>query len=209
MSYSIITISRTYASGGREIGRKLAERLGFSFYDREYMMQMARESGMAEVLLNEQDEHTPTSLLYSLVTGSGMIGKNGVSVPAASLSDQLFAAQSKLIRAAAAKGPMVIVGRCADAILSDEHLFRLFLYADRSARIQRAVQVYSLNESEAALRIDRGDKSRCAYYQYHTSNRWGDREFYDLMLNVTPLGIDGTVDLLETYLKKRVDFRAQ
>lgn len=206
MAYSIITISRTYASGGREIGRKLAKRLGFAFYDREYMLRLARENGLAESLLSEQEEHTPTSLLYSLVTGSYVINKSGLRPTSVSLSDQLFAEQAKLIRAAAAKGPMVIVGRCADSILEEEHPFRLFLYADRSARIQRAVEVYSLNQAEAAQRIDRGDKSRSAYYQYHTSIRWGDRAFYDLMLNVTPLGIDGTVDLLETYLNKRTDF---
>ena len=116
MAHSIITISRTYASGGREIGRKLAERLGFAFYDRAYMLQLAREQGLAESLLSEQEEHTPTSLLYSLVTGSCVVSKNGLQ--SASLSEQLFAAQTKLIRAAAEKEPMVIVGRCADSILA-------------------------------------------------------------------------------------------
>ena len=205
MAHSIITISRTYASGGREIGRKLAERLGFAFYDRAYMLQLAREQGLAESLLSEQEEHTPTSLLYSLVTGSCVVSKNGLQ--SASLSEQLFAAQTKLIRAAAEKEPMLIVGRCADSMLAANTPVRFFLYADRKARIRRAVDVYALSEDEAAYRIDRGDRSRSAYYQLHTPNRWGDRDCYDLMMNVTPLGIDGTVDFLAEYLDRRPDFR--
>ena len=200
MSYPIITISREYASGGREIGRKLAERLGIAFYDRDRILEAARESGIAEELLQQQDEHTPQSLLYSLVMGTCTLGLGGRG--AMPVSDHIYELQAQKIREIAASEPAVIVGRCADAILADtDHHLSFFLYADRAVRVARAMQLYGVSSAEAANRVDRGDAIRGGYYNYYTARKWGVRENYCMSVSTSALGYDATVDLLEACVR--------
>ena len=142
---NIITIARQYGSGGRQIGKGLAEKLEVPYFDKQLVALAAKKSGMSEEFFRTADERHSSSLLYSLVMGNYSFGmpSAGTNLP---LNDQLFLLQTQIIREAAEKGPCVVVGRCADYILRDrKDLFRVFLYADKDFRIQHAIAAYGVD----------------------------------------------------------------
>ena len=181
----IVTIGREYGSGGREIGEKLAQRLGINFYDRNLIELAAKRSGLDASSVAHSDEKAP-GLFVSGYTPT--------------VSDQLFFAQSDLIRSLADNESFVIVGRCANSVLDGYcDTFDVYIYAPLEDRIERVKERYRLDSAEKARKeIARVDKIRKTYYQYYTEYRWGSKEGFDMLLNSSLLGIDGTVDVLES-----------
>lgn len=199
---NIITISRQYGSGGREIGEKLAKRLGIPFYDRELITRAARESGFAEAAFENVEKKATNSLLYSIAMGMNAYGNHDIGFTNLSLDDQVFLAQSNVIRKMATEGPCVIVGRCADYILRDnKDAIHVFIWADLLYRKERAVTLYKLEEEKAEENILKIDKRRANYYNYHASEKWGRAENYHLSIRSDYVGIDNSVELLTDYIK--------
>ena len=188
----IITISRQYASGGREIGKKLAERLGTGYYDHELLEEAAKTSGIHQSHFVENDEKRTNSFLYLLSTTYGQGG-----VP---FDDSLFFATLNAVRKIASEEDCVIIGRCADYALRDfEKVLNVFITAPLDVRVKRAVEVYGIAEKHAEDYVKRIDKQRISYYNYYTDKRWGQPQNYQICLDSSALGIDGTVDLLEKF----------
>lgn len=196
----IITIGRQYASGGREIGKKLSERLGIKYYDKEMLTKAAKDSGISEEIFDTFDEKKTTSLLYTLSMG----GYGLTSDDAKPLALKVYLAQFDAIKNIAKEGSAVIVGRCADYILKDNaNLFSIFVSADKEDRTERTVKEFSITHSKAKSIINKYDKARESYYNYHTDNKWGEASTYDLCINTSKISIDDAVDLICDYIEKR------
>jgi len=194
----VVTIGRKYGTGGREIGQKLAERLGIAFYDRELITRAAKKTGFDEKLFEQLDKRATNSFLYSL-TMFGTVGLNGMS-----LTDQLFLAQSNLIRELASEKPCVIVGRCADHVLRDfPNRFDFFIHGSLAARIKRIQTCgdYEIEGKTPEAALERMDKQRSTYYNYYTGRSWGKCDHYDLCIDAGRLGVDPTVDLIARYVE--------
>ena len=194
----IITITRLYGSGGREIGRRLAEAYGIPFYDNEIISRAAKETGFAEAAFERAEDKATNSLLYSIAMGMNVFSNQDAGMTALSLDDRIFLAQSNVIRKVAEEGPCVIVGRCADYILKDRSdVVNLFISASVDFRIHRSIQIDMLPESRAAEIVLKKDKSRGNYYKYHSGERWDNVMNYDMALR-----IEGTVECIRNYLDK-------
>ena len=199
----VITITRQYGSGGREIGRKLAEAYQIPFYDNEIITRAAKETGFAETTFEHAEDKATNSLLYSIAMGMNVFSGQEYGYSGLSLDDRIFLAQSNVIRKVAKEGPCVIVGRCADYILKDrENVINLFIKASVDFRIHRSIQIDMLPEEKAAEIVLKKDKSRANYYKYHSGDRWDNILNYDLAIRSDLCGIDGTVECLKTYLDK-------
>lgn len=189
-----VTIGRQFGSGGREIGKKVAQALGVPYYDKELLAVAAKESGLSDEFLKSYDEKPTNSFLYSLVMGQQRLtpGVQGLTV------EQLAAnAQRDAVLSVADKGSCVIVGRCADYILRDKPgLVRAFICADHDARIQRICHRDQVSEKEAEEKMRRVDKARASYYSFHTDRRWGAAESYDLCINSSLKGTDAAAELI-------------
>ena len=193
---TVITIGRQYGSGGKEIGIRVAKELGIPFYDNELLQQAAKESGLTEKIFQNFDER-PKSLLYSIAMDSYMFALPGTGA-GDSLEQQVYLATFNTIRSIAAKGPCVIIGRCADyALAEDPNRLSLFIYAPMDARIKRVMERANVNEEKAKTLIQKTDKRRASYYEYYSSRRWGACESYDFCLDSSYLGIGGTVELIK------------
>lgn len=198
----IITISRQLASGGRHIGKKLAEDLGIPFYDKELLALAAKESGLSEEAFENADEQPTNSFLYNLSVNSQMLTGSYNDYSSILSNDRLFVIQSEVIRSVAAKGPCVIVGRCADYILSDNpDLVSVFLYASPEYRAERIVEYEKIQKNKAQSYIAKADKKRGNYYNYYTGRRWAEASSYDLCLDAGKLGIDKSAEAIKAYLK--------
>lgn len=181
MQHTIITISRQHGSGGREIGRRVAEQLGIPFYDREIIELAAKDSHIDISFFENSETKDAGSLIYDLSAGGH------VMLP---LTDRVYLQQVKTIRDIAQKGGCVIVGRCADAVLTDHpHLLRVFIYANSEARRKRVEMFYH----ESAEELEKLEKKRSSYYQHYTGKRFGDAENYDMCLDSGSLGLDECV----------------
>ena len=199
----VITITRQYGSGGREIGRKLAEAYQIPFYDNEIITRAAKETGFAETTFEHAEDKATNSLLYSIAMGMNVFSGQEYGYSGLALDDRIFLAQSNVIRKVAKEGPCVIVGRCADYILKDrENVINLFIKASVDFRIHRSIQIDMLPEEKAAEIVLKKDKSRANYYKYHSGERWDNILNYDLAIRSDLCGIDGTVECLKTYLDK-------
>ena len=195
---TIITIGRQYGSGGREIGQKLAEYYGIPFYDKELLKVAAKESGICEEMFENYDEKPTTSFLYSLVMDPYALGYNATSFDMP-LNQKVFLAAFDTVKKIADKGPCVIVGRCADYALKDyENKLNVFIHAPMAFKKHRINEQYNVpleKTKDAAVKVD---KQRASYYNYYTSRKWGDLKSYDLTIDSSILGIDGTVELIKT-----------
>ena len=198
---TIITIARQYGSGGREVGIRLAEKLGIKCYDRDLITMAAEKSGLSEEALGHVDEKAASSLLYTLVMGSNLYHSNvdQFNVP---INDKLFCIQSEVIRDIAEKESCVIVGRCADYILSEHpSCIRVFVYADFDARVRTICARQNVSEGEARDLIIKNDKRRSNYYNYYSGHKWGRLENYDLSVSTEKIGIEGAAELIESYAR--------
>lgn len=196
----VITISRQFGSGGRAVGQKLAQKLDIPFYDKELISLAAKESGMNPEVFKSIDETAANSLLYSL--SMGMYNFNGpLAMGDLPVNDKLYLLQHQLIREIAAKGPSVIVGRCADYVLKDSpHTINIFIYADMEYRKKRAVTVHNIEERRAETIINKTDKTRANYYSFYTGQKWGVAQNYDLCIDSSKLSDDKIVELICSYI---------
>ena len=199
---TIITIGRQLGSGGRTIGKKLAERLGIAYYDRELINLASKESGICGEFFEKADEKTSGGLLKAFAMGFSMnsaIFQNNDYLS----NESLFQIQSDVIRKVAAEGSCVLVGRCADYILRDEsNCLNVFVTARMEDRIKRVLEYNNeLKENEVEEFINKEDKSSSAYYNYYTDKVWGAAASYDLCVNSSYYGIKATVDYILTFLE--------
>ena len=194
MDKKIITISREFGSGGRTIGRMVAEALGIPFYDKELVDQIALESGFAPKFVEEHGEHSPGSSIFSYAFApQGVPGvMNGLST-----ADFLWNIQCSVILQIAEQGPCVIVGRNAEYILKDRpDALHVFVHADPELRAQRVVRLYGESEKSPQARIQEKDKRRKVNYQHYTGRTWGQAQNYDLCLDTGVLGEEFCVDVI-------------
>ncbi len=197
----VITISRQYGSGGREIGQKIAKHYGIPFYDNELITRAAKESGFAEENFARAEDKATNSLLYSLAMGINVYGNQDFGFTGLSLDDRIFLAQSDVIRKVAEEGPCVIVGRCADYVLREkENVVNLFIKASMNFRLERVIKEYGEDPNKAADIIVKNDKRRANYYNYHVGEKWTDLNNYDLVVRSDFKGIDQSVDCICAYL---------
>ena len=201
---SIITIGRQYGSGGRDIGMKLAEKLGIKCYDNELLDRAAKDSGICQELFENHDEKPSNSFLYSLVMDTYSMGYASAALSGMPINHKVFLAQYNAIKEIAKEGPCVMVGRCADYALDDNpNLISVFIYGDLEKRIRRIASKYDMTDTKAKDVIQKTDKQRASYYNYYTSKRWGDISSYDLCINSGILGIDETVNILIDFIQKK------
>ena len=203
----VITVGRQYGSGGREIGTKLAERFGITYYDDLLLKKAAEESGLCEELFHSFDER-PKSFLYSIALDPYSLSMNHIN-SRGSIEQQVYLATHDTIKKLADASSCVLIGRCADYALKDRtDVVNLFITAPLENRIQRVAKRNAISPDEAKERIRRTDKSRAAYYNFYSAKEWGDAKSYDLCIDSSLLGIDGTVDLLSELLRiKGVELR--
>lgn len=186
--HTIITISRQYGSGGREVGRKLANQLGIPFYDNEIIEMAAADSTIDKKFFENYDSSGVGGLLHGL----SMDVYRGLS-----LDDKVFIQQAKVIRDMAEKGSCVIVGRCADVVLKDyKNVLKVFIYADMESRKIRIRDIYKETSKSALEQIQKNDKKREAYYNYYSKQRFGDMKNYNICLDSGNMGIDFCVDMI-------------
>lgn len=198
----IITISRQYGSGGREIGAKLAKALEIPFYDNELITRAAKESGFSEAAFENVEKKATNSLLYSIAMGMNAYGNQDIGFTHLSLDDQIYLAQSAVIRKVAEEGPCVIVGRCADYVLRDfNNVVNIFIWAGMEFRKERAVKLYHLKEHKVEEELLKMDKRRANYYNYHASEKWGRAENYHLSIRSDYVGIDNAVECILRFLE--------
>ena len=202
----IITISRQYGSGGRLIGRKLAEQLEIPFLDRQLITDAASQCGLDEDAVERLEEKTTSSLLYALSGGYATAAMVGDRVDMLPMNDRGFYVQANLIRKAAREGSCVIVGRCADYILrNNPDAVHVYIHAELSVRIQRGIQYYGLTSEKAESVLLRMDRQRASYHNFYSDRKWGKAENYDLCINSGIIGLDHTVEVIRNYAKmKRV-----
>lgn len=190
-----ITVGREFGSAGHIIGEKLSERLGIHFYDRKIMDELGKQIHLDDEEIKKYDEK-PKKVFFSRTV-------NGYSN---SIEDILFDMQCQFIRDKADSGEsFVLVGRCGEMVLGDrENHISIFILGDKEEKINRVMEVYSLPRDSAYEKMRRHDKSRKAYHNSRCEGKWGDSRTYDLCVNSSKLGIDRTVDMLETYVKRRL-----
>lgn len=198
MANKIYTIGREFGSGGREVGEKLAAKLGIKLYDKELLQQAAKDSGFCEEIFENHDEKPTNSFLYSLVMDtysvSGYSAAPFLDMP---LNHKVFLAQFETIKKIAEKESCVIVGRCADYALSDNpNCINVFIHADLDVRIKNVSRNLNITENKARDFINKTDKQRASYYNYYTSKKWGDSKSYNLSLDAGKLGTDNCVEMI-------------
>lgn len=202
----VITIGRQFGSGGRYVGRLLAEKLGIPFYDKELLSEAAKQSGICEEIFEDHDEKPTRSLLFNLVTGMQHHGDAASFYMGMPLNHRIFLAQFDAIRALAEEGPCVIVGRCADYVLRDRpNAVSVFVKADMKSKVERAVTYYGVEEAKAEDRIRKADKQRASYYNYYATATWGDVDNYDLCVDTGALGVEGAVELIVKFLELKAE----
>jgi cytidylate kinase len=204
MGHTVITIARQYGSGGKTIGKMMAEELGIHFYDREIIRLASDESGISEQLFGQADEQPKSGILSRIAkrvyTGEVLPPDSDDFVS----TDNLFNYQAKIIKQLAEEESCVIIGRCADYILKDcDHAVSVFIHAPFDFCMEQAMKKNSKTEDEMRKFIQKRDRYRGEYYKYHTGQEWYDARNYDLCLDSSKLGFKGCVDAIKAYMKVR------
>lgn len=206
----ILTIGRQFGSGGREIGKRLAEELGVGFYDKELITVAAKESGLCEDVFERADERASSGLSYAFTMGySSFMG--GMFTPYNDIlsNDGLFKIQSDAIRNIADRESCVMVGRCADYILRDEPAcLSIFIHSSLESRLQTIVERLGITVEEAKNLMEKTDKSRAAYYNYYTNKSWGMASSYNLSVDASVLGMEETVKYIKSFVDRRLNMNS-
>lgn len=190
----VITIAREYGSGGRYVGRLIADKLGIKLYDKDFIMKVAEETGLSEEYIEENEQKRNT--LANLNSGYYFGLSN---------ADELFVKESELIEQVAGTETCVIVGRCADFILKDKpNVIKVFIYSDEKSKMERATKYYQMDAKKAEKEITRIDKLRANHYKYYTSKDWKDIGNYDICLNSDTLGVEKTADMICEMVKEKI-----
>lgn len=191
--HMIITISREYGSGGRYVGRLIADKLGIKFYDKEIVTKLAERTGLSEQYIENNEQKK--ELLANLNNGY-YFGLNN--------SDELFLEETKLIKELANKESCVIIGRCADFMLKGrKNVLKVFIYSNMEDKINRATTYYELDKEKAQKEITRIDKLRANHYKYYTEKEWNDYSNYDICINTATLGVEKTAKLVCDVVKQK------
>ena len=194
----VITLGREFGSGGRELGRRLADHLQIAYYDKEILSEIAKRTQLTEEYVHNVVEHHPYPLLP--IT----IGHSLYPDMTFQIQQSVYVEQSNIIKEMAAASDCIIVGRCADYILRDIKPFRIFVYADMESRInrchQRAPEGEHLSDKEMKQMIQKVDKGRAKYYEFYTGEKWGDKSSYDLCINTSNVVIKELVPHLAAFL---------
>lgn len=197
MKKTIITISREFGSGGRTIGKNVAEKLGIPCYDKELIEELAQTTGFSKKYIVEQGEYAPTKSPFSYA----FVGRN---IDGMSVGDYLWNEQRKKILELAEKESFVIVGRCADYILRErEDVLNVFVHAPAAERAKRIVEVYGETVVAPEKRLRDKDKKRAINYHYYTEQEWGRAQNYHLTLDSSAFGIEGCVDMICSIVKRK------
>lgn len=201
----ILTIGRQFGSGGREIGQKLSQALGISYYDKELMTVAAEESGLCKEFFEKADEQASSGLSYAFSMGFSYMGMFTPYTDILS-NDGLFKFQSDAIRKLGEKESCVLVGRCADYILRDDPAcLSLFIHDNMENRIHRILESMHLTVEQAKELLTKTDKSRASYYNYYTNKEWGVASSYNFSIDVSILGVDGTVDFIKDFVERKMN----
>ena len=182
----VITIAREYGSGGRYVGRLIADKLGIKLYDQEFVSNIAKETGLSEKYIQENEQKRN---ILDVINSGYYSGLNN--------ADELFIKEAELIKKVANRESCVIIGRCSDFILKDrKDVVNIFIYSEMEEKIKRATKIYGLKKEKVTKEIERIDKLRANHYKYYTGNSWGDKTNYDICLNSDKLGVDKTADII-------------
>lgn len=204
MENNVIVISRQVGSGGDEIARKLSELINIPVYDKQKIVDLAKESGISENLFDGMEEHPTSSLLYSLVIGLKS-GSDASCIASPFHTDNVFGVQANIIRRLADNGSCIFLGRCADYILGEHNnLTNLYIWASDDFRVNRVMNKIGLTHTEAVDYVSRIDKRRRSYYDFYTSKAWGDVENYDLTINSEKIGIDNSAKIIAEYVNSKI-----
>ena len=196
MSQVIISVGREFGSGGKKIAEELSKRFNIPIYDRHLITEIANKTGLTPEEIEKYNEKPKNHLLSRRVNGYSN-----------SIEDNIAEMQFSFLREKAKSGEsFVVVGRCSETKLRDfKCLVSLFILGDMDEKIKRVMNVYELTEDKAKTFIDKKDRKRKHYHNYHCDGHWGDSRLYDLCINSSRLGIDKTVDILEKYIKTRME----
>lgn len=197
----IITIGREFGSGGRELGRRLSEKLHVAYYDQEIITEIAKRTSMSEEYVRQVSESSPVMSFPIHVRHSFYYGPN----PMLQQSLSIYSEQHKLLLELAKKSDCIIVGRCADYILHDAQPFRVFVYADTESKLKRCMERKpedeSLSEAQMKKRMTDIDRGRAKYYEFFSEQKWGAKENYDLLVNTSGADVKTLADALCGYLQ--------
>jgi cytidylate kinase len=203
MKNIVIAIGRELGSEGKEIAEKLAARLGIKFYDKKLLEVAARESGLDTTVFENADERESHNFIGNMFSIHGSLA-NVLSGGSCMDIDQLFAIQSDAIRNLAQNESCIIVGRCAEYVLRDHpRMISIFITANMEKRIRYIMENEHVSHEEAIDILNRGDKRRRQYHDYYSTGKWGEARSYDLCINSSHLGFEGTVEFLYNYVKLR------
>lgn len=202
----VVNIGRQLGSGGKEIGEKLAARLGIDFYDKELITLASQESGLCREFFEKADERASQGIIGGLF---GMrfpfVGDGALPTQNCLSNDALFKVQSDVIRRLASDKSCVFVGRCADYILRDlPNCVNIFISASREMRITRLCASNNVSEGEAENMMNKADKKRSEYYNYYSYKTWGVAATYHLCIDSSALGIEKTIDFIEEFVKLKI-----
>ena len=198
----LVTISREYGSGGRIIGRMVAEKLGVPFYDKEIIDMAVEKSGLSREIIETAELRAKSSFSYSLSSAMNF-GESIISEPI-SVNEKLFITQFNVISQIGEEGEGVIVGRCADYVLKDmPGVTNVFIHAEPEDRIKRCIEVYGVDPDKAEDTVKTYDKARANYYNYHTCQKWGEYSNYNLSLNSSYMSEEALADIIVDYVNKR------
>lgn len=204
----VITIGRQFGSGGRELGRRLADLFQIPYYDKELIAEASKESGLDPECFEKADEQAPSTLMHALATSLMMGGGAMRSQGNALAGENIFKFQSDVIHEVARMGSCVIVGRCADYILRDHpRSLNIFLTADDPDRVARICGRTGCTEAEARQTMAHGDARRADYYNYYSMRTWGAAATYDLCANTSVLGIEATAELILRFAARKLDLK--
>lgn len=195
MANRIITIGRQFGSGGHEIGERVAKELGISFYDRALIEMASQKLGVDEYDLEQVDESAVNHFLsiHKMAEETGDALDYGLP-----LNDSMYLTQCDIISNLAEKGDCVIIGRCADYVLRRHKMCaNVFICASKEDRVKRIAMRYGLSEKEAKKAVKRADARRKYYYETYTENKWGSINSHQVLLNVSRLGVDRTVEMIK------------
>lgn len=190
---NIITISREFGSGGREVGKRLADLLDIAYYDKEILNKIAEESGLSREYIEKYSAKITHSFPIS-------VGRTFVAPPTTSLSDQIFTTQAKIIRELAAEGPCIIVGRCGDFFLKEQNPLSVYIHGNIETRMKRCYEKGKddthLSEKEMKAKILNVDKMRKKYYEYYTGQKWHAAENYSISISTSKFGVKESSNIL-------------
>lgn len=197
-NHFVITIGREYGSGGHDVGKLVAQKLGIPYYDKEVLALAAKESGICEEIFESNDEKASISSLLTVAPSSAISGMSfGLQMP---MNQRVFLAQFEVITKLAKERSCVIVGRCADYVLREmPHVTHVFIYASMDKRIQRVMEKDKVEEEKARELIRKNDKQRKSYYNFFADGNWGMRSNYDLMLRTDGHTPEELADMIVTF----------